>query len=275
MEDFLFEPIPITYDGRDAARHELELYSLGQSAQGLARILSVTGQFVLTNRYARHLDAMDVKVLVGTPAAGSWELVAKLREAAQGQLFKGAGAAFGKLLSYVMSKLAGRKDAQERFDEFARFAIEQQRIHSENLSRIQLDTFERMVRDLRPAARLALVPIGNTCNTIRIGKKEYSSPELDIIDKEVVDQGPDVIVTDADVHSVFISELDMKTGGCRVSYPDNKEKRHRGLITDPVVFLPNNPYVNAMSNEILVSVHAKMTLKEGLIQKIFISDLAT
>lgn len=274
-EDCLFEPIPISYDGRDAQRHELELYSLGQSAQGLSRILSVSGQFVLTNRYTKHLDAMDVRVLVGTPVSGSWEIVAKLKEVSQGFLFKGAGAAFGKLLSYIMAKLAGRKDAQERFDEFARFAIEQQRLQSEQVTKMQLETLERMVRDLRPSAKLALAPIGNTCNTMRIGKAEYNSPELDIVDKEVVNEGPDVVITETDVHAVFISELDVKTGGCRVSYPDNVERRHRGVITDPIVYQPNNPYANAMTTQIILNVYAKITLKDGIIHKIFISDLAS
>ena len=273
-EDWMLESIPISYDGRDAERHELELYALGKSAQGLARILTVSGQFVLTNRYTKHLDAMDVRILVGTPSAGSWEIVAKLKEASQGFLFKGVGAAFGKLLSYIMAKLAGRKDAQQRFDEFARFAIEQQRLQSEHTCQLQMETLERMVRDLRPAAKQALTPIGGTCNTIRIGKKEYNSPELDIVDKEVVNEGPDIKVTDTDIHTVIISELDVKTGGCRVSYPDNIEHRYRGVITDPIVYLPNNAYANAMATQIVVTVHAKMTIKDGVINKIFISDLS-
>ncbi len=59
----LIAELPIRYDGKDAEQHRIELHLLGESLQGVARILGVTGHFVATGQYAKQLQALDVKCL--------------------------------------------------------------------------------------------------------------------------------------------------------------------------------------------------------------------
>lgn len=81
--DAIGTPILIRYDGLDAEAHEIELAALAESLRGLARIIAVTGNFAATGRYVQHKDALDVRVVVGTPQAHCFELWAFVRWAGE------------------------------------------------------------------------------------------------------------------------------------------------------------------------------------------------
>jgi hypothetical protein len=279
-DDYLFEPIPIIYNGRDADHHELELRALGQSALGISRVLETTGQFLLKEQYVKNRSALEIRVLVAPPIQGSWGFIARLKEISQTELFKGFGKILVNMLNAVLAKQAGRKDADDRVMEAVKMVLEQrdqqsEKSHSALLEslRMSLDTIERIVRDLRPAAKQIVAPIGTTCSKLTIGRLDHNPLQLDAVDKEVIQQGPDITVTETEVHKLSISELDIVTGGCKVTIPGSAKARYPGSITDPVVYLPDNPYSNAMNSQRMIRVKAKLTLKEGEIHKIFISDL--
>ena len=44
-KETLFPPIVVRYDGLDAERHEIELGALGESLQGVSRIIGVAANF--------------------------------------------------------------------------------------------------------------------------------------------------------------------------------------------------------------------------------------
>jgi len=50
--------IQIRYDGIDAEGHQIQLHLLGESMQGIARILAVSGHFAATGQYAKQLQAL-------------------------------------------------------------------------------------------------------------------------------------------------------------------------------------------------------------------------
>jgi hypothetical protein len=52
------------------------------------------------------------------------------------------------------------------------------------------------------------------------------------------------------------------------------DERFNGQITDPVAQLPHNPYSASLDNQQWIWVKAKAQIKNGELDKLFISDLA-
>ena len=72
---------------------------------------------------------------------------------------------------------------------------------------------------------------------------------------------------------VIISELDMDSGACRLTLVDDPDGRVAGKITDPLLASPNNPYALALAGKRAITIRAKPTLKEGEIERLYISDI--
>ncbi|MGU5671154.1 DUF7946 domain-containing protein [Aeromonas caviae] len=49
--------VPVTYDGKVADEHKIDLYALGGSLQGIARVLAVSSHFVVTGEYAKQFGS--------------------------------------------------------------------------------------------------------------------------------------------------------------------------------------------------------------------------
>ena len=59
--------ITLRYDGIDSNEGEIELFALGESLKGMARIAATVGHFAVTEKYSRHFISHDVKVLAKPP----------------------------------------------------------------------------------------------------------------------------------------------------------------------------------------------------------------
>src|SRR5690606_14501865 len=103
--------VPIRYDGGDADAHSIELSVLGESMQGMARVLAVTGNCVLTGDYVKQYQAMDVRVLVKEPEANCYTIVALIESVAQHPLFvSSASAAVGSIVTWLFARASGNKE---------------------------------------------------------------------------------------------------------------------------------------------------------------------
>jgi hypothetical protein len=56
---------------------------------------------------------------------------------------------------------------------------------------------------------------------------------------------------------------------------DNLDDRFNGEITDPVAQSPKNPYSTALNNQRWLWVRAKAQVRDGELEKLYISDLST
>jgi hypothetical protein len=105
-----FAVVQIRYDGLDAERHQIELHLLGESFQGLARVLAVTGHFVATGQYAKQFPALDVKVYVDEPKANCFSIQAVIDFAKDQQLFAGFGvAAVSGIIGWLFHRASGSR----------------------------------------------------------------------------------------------------------------------------------------------------------------------
>src|ERR1700730_3504358 len=102
MDDH-YANVPIRYDGLDADHHQIELYLLGESLQGIARILGVTGHFLATGTYAKQLQALDVRVYVTEPKANCYSIQAVLDFAKQYEILSGSIVLLPTILSWIFA----------------------------------------------------------------------------------------------------------------------------------------------------------------------------
>jgi hypothetical protein len=278
-----FDPVILKYDGLDADNQEIELAALGQSLQGAAQLLGSAAHVVLTGDYAK--TALGVRIVAGIPKKGSWELPAIIMSAAPVvtpmlPIIADAGKAAAKkavtsIISYVIEKAApkGKSDVQA-----ALATVEKSVAELGHTSRHAIDAVERIAANQRPAIRLFVAPIGQTCDSIQVGEAKDGAILVDRERRALIESPDKIQIGSASRFDILLSELDLKNQTCKfaIKSPDfDLEKRFSGQITDPIVQNPDSPYSIAFSKQTWLSVVAKPKLENGELDKLFISDLAT
>lgn len=265
------EVVSIRYEGGDATVHSIELNQLGMSLQGFARILAVCGNFVETGKYNKQFDSLAVKVVAKEPDEHHcyevWASVQSFLTSAN--LWSGAGGAvLAAIVAYVLSRRSSEemkmlKDALDR-------ALANNAQHTDKL----IATIDKMAEALRPSARMATAPIDKTVGSIDLYTGGQKIVHLDPEAKQFFSQQAQTKFDQTKTYVGIFSELDTKTGSCKVSLGDS-EQRIQSEITDPIRVMPNNPYALALASQQPLSFRAKAEIDEdGEITRLFISDLA-
>ena len=273
MDGDNFAVVPIRYDGMDAERHQIELCSLGESLQGMARILAVTGHFALTQEYAKQYQAHDIKVLVKEPKANCFTIDAVLEFAKQQQVFAGLAApVLTAILAWLFARSANRRDEMKALKDSLDKAIETLVGNNQQTVDRMLSTMERMADALRPAVREAVKPIGRTCTQMTIGGNVVvDQAAADAIRSETVDE-----VSAEKTWRVRITELDVESGTAKVRFDGDAqvERRVKAIITDPSVKVLGNAYAQGLLSQAELEVRGKATLRDGEIAQLYISNTA-
>lgn len=274
MPDFIDKPILIRFDGLDADEHEIDLGLLAESLKGLSRIIGVAGNFAATGHYVQHKDALDVRV-VALPAEGHcFELWAAVKTLSENPLISTViGGLTVTLVTYIIAKAAGQREEMKQLRGALDTAIKELGHRDDALVSRLSQTIEKMADALRPSVKQAVAPIGKTARTLTIGDSE-GGPRAVVgpAEKEAIMQTEEAEVQPEANYDVRITELDMETGSCKLSLPDDPEERHKGVIIDPAFSVPNNAYALAMAARKEITVRAKAIIKNGELEKLFISD---
>lgn len=268
-----FDPISIRYEGDDAEEHLIDLAQLGVSLQGFARILAVSSHFVQTGKYNKQYDALSVKVFAApVQEHHCYEIMAAIRDVAMSStLWSGTG---GAVLAAIVAYILSRRQAEEMKHLSAALQTSLQ-TNSDTNAKL-LATIEKMADALRPAAKQAVAPIGNTCQSISLGTA--SSPRAVFLrqeDKDRLTAPADTSIEGSRDYVGIISEMDMETGSCKVALEgDEAAPRIVAIITDPAGRVANNAYVRAMSEIRSIAFIAKAEIDhDGNIVRLYISDL--
>lgn len=273
MDSNTFATVPIRYDGMDAEQHQIELSSLGESLQGMARVLAVTGHFVLTQEYVKQYQAHDIKVLVAEPKANCFSIHAVLEFAKQQQVFAGIAApALSAILAWIFARSANRRDEMKALKDSLDKAINTLASNNQETIQRMLGTMERMADALRPAVREAVKPIGRTCTQMTVdGSIVVDQAAAEAIRSEAIDE-----VTAEKTWRIRITELDLESSSAKVRLDGdgNQERRIKAVITDPAVKVLSNPYAQALVSQSELAVRGKATLREGEIAQLYISNTA-
>jgi len=211
--------LQIRYDGKDADRHEIELHALGESLQGMARIIGVTGHFIATGRYARKLESLDVKVYVAEPRANCYSLQAGLQfiESHPVLISSIVAPLMTALITWIFARFASNQS--DRADKLLDALTQLQLTHA----RERETTFvalERVAESLRPATLQAISPIGSTCSSLTVGPVGSSAPgEQAVVDEftaEVIRHAPEFSRTEVHRWLIHVSEVDRSRSSAKV-----------------------------------------------------------
>jgi len=267
------ESIKIQYDGIDAENHEIELFALGDSLKGIARIAAVAGHFAATQKYSRRLTSHEVRVVAREPKANCFSLDILWSFVQQHQILSGSfGAIVGVLIPYVLASAANKREEMQILKQSIDNLISELGASNNHAVDRLSEIVERMAIELKPSAKLAVAPIGSSCKTLTI-KSALRSSVFNEADKEEITKDKGDEITDTRPFSVLITELDLERGTCKVHVEgDMDEKRINAVITDPLLADSNNPYSLAFAGGEPIFVQGKALLREGELMKLFISD---
>ena len=104
--------ISIRYEGGDAEGHVVDLFQLGVSLQGFARIFAVCGNFVETGKYNKQFETLAVNVSAKeTIERNCYEVLTTIQGIAESkELWTGTG---GVILGLLIQHVLGlRKEAE-------------------------------------------------------------------------------------------------------------------------------------------------------------------
>lgn len=265
----------IRYEGRDAEKHEIDLNQLGESLQGFARILGVTANYLQTGKLNRHFDALDVKVMaVPVQEHRCHEVVVFIKSFFVTKEFF-AGLASG-LLPALVAYVISRRDNEEMKHLSA--ALQKQMDlaaqTNERLTSSLLGVIDKLADQMRPSIKKALAPVGRSCESVDLYADGVKFHHMDPSLKEAIVKDAPVFSDHSRLFSGVISELDTKTGACKITL-DGDAERIPGQILDPAHALPGNAYAEALASGAPIKVLAKAELdNDGAIVRLFILDTA-
>lgn len=274
MADIDFQ-LTVRFDGGDADAHEIDLFQLGESLQGLARITATAGNFAATGKYSRYFPSHDVRVVAKEPRPNCFSLDVVWNFVSQHQLLSGSfGPIAAALIPYLFVRAARKEAEVKALKESLALAIEKLADRDDGIKNRLLDLVEKMADDLRPSVRRAVSPVGNSCKTLTINMG-VTRTSVDEADKAVICNDAEDEITETRELEVYFTEMDKERDSCLARLVGHEDdKRIKAKITDPVFETENNPYVLAFAEGSSIAVRAKLLIKNGELDKMFISDLA-
>lgn len=175
-----------------------------------------------------------------------------------------AGAILGPLITYIFTR--NKKEEMKHLAE----ALQRSLGTNAEMMKGLLETVDRMADSLRPAARQALRPIGDSCSGIRV----TTGTQTDVFDEDTKAQfaGASSTIGKALKYEGILTEMDMDASSCKV-HLKGESGRVTAKITDPVAAQPNSIYAQAFAAGIPLEMIAKAEFdSEGNIVRLHVSD---
>lgn len=270
----MIDVIEVRYDGADAARHAIAATELAESLQGFARIFGTVYHFAQTGEFVVKTPAQNVKVYVAEPQAKCYQVLFELWELAkQQQVFQGlVGNIAVAAVTYIVAKAAERQSEMKHLAAALQTALAQTGQPDQAVLDKLLHTIDKMADALRPAARQAVAPVGESCATVRIGGE--GGLTLDRNDKARIMAVAGSDITSERKWTGVLVELDRERATGRVRLEGDADSRVPVTITDPAFSTQRSPYMAAFVSGAPLAMIGKAELSEGDIKRLFISNTA-
>lgn len=268
--------LTIRFDGLDAEKHEIDLFTFGESMQGIARIAGTVGHLISTHQYSRYFRSHELKVLAQEPRANCFSIDIAFEFMKQHQILSSSfGTLIAALFPYLYFKATNRNAEAQELNATLLQLLNDSTGNNNAVTNRLLDIIEKMSHDLQPAMRQSVAPIGGSCRTITIisslRKDTFSAEDKAVLALTALDA-----ITEVQNFNVLITELDLERGSCKARIADDPDNRRvSAIISDPLLDQTNNPYSLAMAAGDFIPVKAKAVIEKGEIRKLFISDIGT
>lgn len=255
----------------------MDLFALGGSLQGVARVLAVTANFAVTFEFAKTFGAQAVKVYAQEAEEQCYSVTAVIEFVKQHQILSGLGGALlTLLLQFVIARSSNNREEMKLLSARLEQAIRELGNREQAVVDRMMTTIEKLADSLRPAVRTAVQPVGEECETLSLGKR--GEPTTTVIDKAtrdaiLADEGTSL--TELRQWRVVFTELDKVTQTGKVQLADNtSEARVKVEVSDPSFAMPDNLYVASLGKDAEVLVTAKGLLRDGELERLYVSDVA-
>ena len=228
----------------------MDIFALSESLAGVGRILAVTGNYASTLKFIRRVDALDVRILAAPSHPACVEFMAIAGAVVQPPIFAALGQTLWEsTIQWVFSHFRKDTDAVDAMKEVTLVALKEMGSLARDENERRHDEMLSMIESLRDATRATVKPIGITCEKITIGAVREDAPKsvLDADAKQAIMDEDIATILDAREYEVRLSEIDLQTKHCQVTFSEKDQKRTRGEISDPALGLAGDPYTTAMT----------------------------
>jgi len=236
----------------------------------MERLITV-GLFVIeTGRFPRRNERLPFMVQASEPKRGSVEVVTWLRENAvllplfHELYLTGAADLIWNWVSGAMLKLGGRpRDADRHFDKLLDVvnAMDERR-HLETMAWTKLANSTRQI----------VSPVGRSCESLILTNPEKEQTEIDTPMADAIRSSGKLEVSDMTTIRVTVDGFTHHNRQLKVVHPDEPTRFVTASVRDPAFDSAPNIYTEAATGRRMLEVSAKVTLKDGRIQRMYIMD---
>lgn len=293
MEGFLLK-----YEGGDTDHHIIDAIQYSDSLKGSGRLYVSVAHFCTYGEVLKPRQRSDIRCYASEGKSGCYETAVIIAsQIVQLPLFSEVYKPYldwliGKITEYIKDRLTGRGSMEKLAEEIAKQAERSAELNNilangllksnDNMAEIARDSLsiqKALIEKLPPLVDansrnmvMAVSPIGRSCREIRHfagSESEFyiSEPEADAIRSKEELEVDDMKEYECDL----ISELNTKSGHCHLHLVG--DSRHIvGKISDPALSVPDNIYSRALNSQTGFKFTAKAVLKDGEIQRLYVSD---
>lgn len=275
MPEGLFEPIPITYTGLYADAHLVDAQQLGKSLIGISKIANSLCHFYFFEQTTHDPRLYEIRFFAGPARAnGQIQEIFAIMNSGVLPLFQPFVIAGAKIFielatKYLIKRISGQKsEATVAIEKMAEVAVQAQKAQMQNTRWLQ-KTMEKLLNVNRHSLREVPEPVGKSVRKMSVGIKDDAT-EIDEPTAEVLRAKDQMEVGEMGEYVVTMEGVFKTNGACKVKLDNGVIVA--GKITDPVLDQPGNIYTHALDRAEPLLVTAKPTMKDGEINRLFISN---
>lgn len=269
----------IRYDGGDADKNVIDMRQLGESLQGIDRIISDGLIAVFNNRVPKKGERAPLILKAQEPVPGSFEITGYLQDLSP-LLLLGVPliAACGQdivvdWMKSVIHYFAGRKEEAEGSlqaisDLTTKHLLARDRSEerTHELQMAQVGVLREAMQRLGSASAQAAAPVGRSVRRLDFSAPGRTGLEIDEPTADILREQEDVDWTDLQTVTLRTDGFTFHTGKLSVEHPERS-----GFIladvTDPVFKEESNVYARAAQRKALIRVQAKLGYRSGRLEK--------
>lgn len=268
------QEIIFRFDGLEAKQHRIELYSLGESLQGLSRIFAASANFSNTYKVTHRRTPDDIIIYAKETKANCFTVTAVLDFLQQQQILSGSINAMISLISgYIFLKNANRdkEEINARLIEIEK-VIRKSGVADDTVLANIIGKIKKMPASYRAAAQRAVAPLGQSASELKIATADGTyEMNININDAIQIRRMADEIITESRKLDIYISELDKQRKTAKIYITgEDPNTRFSTHIYDQRILAKRNPYKSAFESDERLVVQGRLLIKSGRIKKVFI-----
>jgi hypothetical protein len=274
----------IKYDGRDADDHTIDMRQLGESLQGIDRLISDLLIIGSQKRLPKKGERAPLVIKAHEPKQGTVSIPVTIQEAAVylqlgWQVFGPAGKEilsnwFKGVLCFNLGKKPEAEKAMETVAQLAHAAIDLQSKVEDNrhkeISKM-LDVLKQQLPKTGPAMIQTIAPVGKSVSKLSLLSDQREPVEISSDDAEQLRKK-------AELEWTSIATWSLKTDGfvfhnrtLSVEHP-HKGGFFNANVADPIAENENNPYAAAVQRKAQVRVQARAAYRADELEQLVIYE---